>query len=761
MIKTQARKKANAHPAESNENKAFERFIDSQPIINMLDILATTGRKNFHKDGAWEVCLCALILTMEPGSKVQRIIEALPYDQEPMDEADFLNTMAHLGYFCRKANTGLKDIDTRLLPGVFIPSSGTPSIALSRDENGDLLFYDPISRLVSAVPPSFDKDGKIWFFQRYDENRTSISKFMRKGSGHSWFRALLNRFRGTFVQIMTAGLILNVIALCTPLLIMLVYDRVIVAGAPGVLPMLALGAVIAVLFEWRLRAIRSTGLSWLAGRLDNIVGNRIYAHLIGLSPDLIERASVPAQIARIKTFESVRDFFSGSVFMSLLEAPFVFVAILAITFIAGPLAFVPLAMVAAYIALFMIIRSRVKNVIRLAAKASSARQQFTIETFEKLEGIRVHGLSDKWQEKFRHLSGREMMTHFHLGWLGTIAETCAHTLTIIAAVATVGFGVHMIWGGMMSTGALVATMILVWRVLTPFYSLCTMIPRLEQLRNSILQVNELMEIETEAEVAKSFSRLNRIKGAVSFHHVDFRYNDESDSAFSDLSFEAQAGDMVVITGNNGSGKATVLKLIQSMHRASDGIVRIDGFDIRQLDTQNLRRQIAYVPKTPHFFNGSITENMRYSNPLATRDDIINALEMADAWDDIDAMPDKLDTIIGSHSTNILTTSLATRLSLARAYLNPASILLIDELPNTMLSGKCGAQLKAYLARAKGKRTVILCTYREDFMKLADTIVWLRGLDTPISGTRDTMMDILGKGVPPQINTPILETGAVR
>lgn len=722
-----------------------ERFADSQPIINMLNLLSATGRDNFHGDGTWEICLCAMIMRIEPGCKVQRILESLPHHKKPMDEADVLNTMAHLGYYCRKVHTGLKTVDDRLLPALFIPSVGDPSIILGRDREDQLQFYDPVSKLVSNVPPSFDQAGRIWFFQKYDENRQPISRFMRQGSGQSWFRALLGRFRGTFAQVMTAGLILNIIALTTPLFIMLVYDRVIASGAMDTLPMLVVGVLIAIGFEWRLRSIRSAGLSWLAGRLDNVVGNRIFSHLVGLSPDLIERASVAAQIARIKTFESVRDFFSGSVFLSLLETPFVFLAIAVVAVIAGPLVYVPLLMVAGYVALFAFIRYRVKIAIRLAAKASSARQQFAIETFEKLEGIRGHGLSAKWQEKFRHLSGREMMTHFYLGWLGMVAETWAHTLTVIAAVATVGFGVHMIWAGTMTTGALVAAMILVWRILTPFYALCTMIPRLEQLRNSIVQVNDLMDIETEAEEAKSFARLPRIRGQLSFHNVSFRYDEDTDHIFENLSFEARNGDLVAITGSNGTGKATILKLIKALHRPTNGMIRLDGFDIRQLDAPYLRRQIAYVPKTPHFFYGSVSDNMRLANPLATDDEIRQALRLADAWDDVQTLPAGLETMIGSHDGTRLTSSLGARLSLARAYLHPAAILLIDELPNTLLSGQAGQNLQDYLVRIKGKRTVVLCTYREDYLRLADTIVWLRGFSSPQVGSGDTLLGVVKEG----------------
>ncbi|MFN3699884.1 MAG: hypothetical protein ACK4VI_00005, partial [Alphaproteobacteria bacterium] len=229
-----------------NNPNLFERYVDSPPILNMLDLLTKTGRENFHKDGAWEICLCALILSLEPSCKIHRILEALPYEQTEMDEASFLNTMAHLGYFCRKAESDLNDIDVRLLPAIFIPASGKPSVLIGRDKESNLLFFDPIAKIVSVTPPSLAEDGTIWFFQRYDENRRSISKFMRQGSGHSWFRALLNRFRGTFTQIMAAGFVLNVIALTTPLYIMMVYDRVIAAAAPDVLFMLAIGVFAAI-----------------------------------------------------------------------------------------------------------------------------------------------------------------------------------------------------------------------------------------------------------------------------------------------------------------------------------------------------------------------------------------------------------------------------------------------------------------------------------------------------------------------------------
>lgn len=710
-----------------------ETLHENSPIWSMMNLLESSGRKNFTHGGLWEKCLCALIMTLKPRCNVRQIMESLPHDNRILDEADTLNAMANLGYFARPITCMIADIDRRLLPCLFITEKGMPCIVLGQNEKEDLKFYDPASLIVTEVPPESSGTGKAWFFHSYDENRSATSKFMRAGSGHTWFRALLGRFYGTFLQVIIAGLMLNLAALGTPLFIMLVYDRVIATSSFNVLPMLALGAVLTIIFELMLRQIRSHGLSWLAGRLDNIVGNKIYSHLIGLSPALIERASVASQIARIKTFESVRDFFSGSVFLSLLELPYVLISVAAITAIAGSLVFVPIFMVLLYVILFIAIRSKIKNAIRLAAKASSARQQFTIETFEKMESIRAHGLSHKWQEKFRHLSGREMMEHFHLNYLGMLAETGAHTLTVISAVATIGFGTHLIWAGTMNTGALVASMILVWRILTPFYSLCTMVPRLEQLRNSITQVNQLIDLDTEAEEAKTASRLPKLRGRISFDHVSLRYSEEGDEIFKNLSFDAAPGDFIAITGNNGTGKSSLLKMIKGLYMPNAGSVRIDGFDIRQLDAPDLRRQIAYVPQMPDFFHGSIADNLRFANPLASLGELEKTLKLADAWEDILSMPEGLETIIGTHGSKNLTSSLALKLSLARAYLQQSSILLIDELPAALLSQKAGDNLRMYLARIRGKRTVIMTTYGDDFIEGADTIVILRGMDPPLTG----------------------------
>jgi len=704
-------------------------------LMEMMDkIHWRTGSRR----GPWAACLSTLILTLEPNCKTRRLLEIMPAGKN-MDDVGLVNAMANLGYFSRTLPLRMNEVEERLFPCLFLPQgSDTPLVLLSATPD-DITYYDSaahdIRRMSRRAAPA-GRTGHATVFVPFDPHRQEISRFMRTGSGQRWFTALVKRFSGTFWQILVTCLALNIFALAPPLFIMMVYDRVISPATTAALPALALGVSLALLAEWALRDIRAEGLAWMTARMDNLVGSKIFAHLIGLPAALIETASVAAQVARIRTFESVRDFFSSAVFLSFLEIPFVLIAIGVMAAIAGKLILVPLLMICAYVLLFAVMRHKIKNVIRLSAKASSARQQFVIETFEKLRGIRLNGLGKAWEEKFSTLSGKEILLNFRLVYLGTVAETLAHALTVMAAVLTVGIGVHFIWQGSMTTGALVACMILVWRILLPFYSLCTMIPRLEQLRNSIEQVNNLMDMETEVETATTHAALAGLRGEVTVDNVTLRYHDGDAPVLDGLSLQLKPGTIAAVTGRNGTGKSSLLKLIKGLYRPESGNIRIDGYDIRQMEAMELRRQIAYVPQKPDFFPGTLLENIIIGNPFATMQDVENALKLADIW------PETQHRLHGPMDQLRLTPSLAARLSLARAYLQNAQILLVDELPNTVMNSAAGQNLKTYIEQSRNLRTVLVVAHRTDLMRLADTIVHLRRGQKPVAGRRDAMLERL-------------------
>jgi ATP-binding cassette, subfamily C, bacterial LapB len=340
-------------------------------------------------------------------------------------------------------------------------------------------------------------------------------------------------------------------------------------------------------------------------------------------------------------------------------------------------------------------------------------------------------MSEVWAERFRHMSSEASTAAFHSGHLAAVLETISHMLTIITGVVVLWLGAHMVMAGSITSGALVAVMILTWRVLAPVAMFCNALPRLEQLRQTIAQVDRLMNIPSETELRQDTIKPSRIAGRLEFKSVGLRYSKDTDPVFAGLSFTAQPGQMVAIIGGNGSGKSTILKLMNGLYHPQAGSIRLDGVDIRQLDPTTLRRNINYMPQNPDFFEGTLAENIRLANPLAGDAAILSALKHTGALEEVEAMPLGIATPMGRNKS--LSVTLAYRLGLARLCLSETAVILCDELPYAVLNSSSGELFAKLLDSWRGKKTILLVTHREDYVRRCDIAVGLRVGEVPLVG----------------------------
>jgi ABC-type bacteriocin/lantibiotic exporter with double-glycine peptidase domain len=682
-------------------------------------------------------------MALDPTMEIARVVESLPRRGEALDTLDVINALANVGYESRSAKLRPRDIDPRLLPCLFVVGGGGAHApaesyvildAQDPEIDGQVDVYDGESgriRRLGEDDDFLDVVGSAHFCQKFAPEESDPIRSNARAFEPSWFRRTLTRFSRTFWWLLLLGVVLNTVALATPIAVMLIYDRVIAPQTLEPLPMLAAGLAAAIFMEWRLRSLRTDALAWLTARLDYVIGAAIFERLLLLAPSFVERAAVAAQVARIKTFESVRDFFSGPVFLAVLELPSIFISAIAIAYLAGSLVFVPLVIAAAYVVVFASVRHFVKSTIREAAKHSSVTQQFAIETLEKLEALRTIGLQTAWARKYKQLSGREQVALAKLYFLGSIGETLGHGLSIVAAVATLTIGVTMIWDGAITVGVLIATMILVWRVLMPFYSLCQMIPRFEQTRNSVAQINELMELEPEIRTEIASARIAKAEGALSFRNVSLRYAREAGPVFYGLNVSIRPGEVVAIRGASGAGKSSVLKLVQGLYAPQTGAIFMDGFDIRQLMVRDVRRLVAYLPQDPHLLDGTVADNLRIVRPLATDDELWQALRRAGADRRIAELSDGLNTRVESDAGLAADPALVHRIALARALLQKSAVLLLDEIPNSLMATRLGETIGELIAEARGRQTLFYVTHRPDHARMADKIITLRPGGVPM------------------------------
>lgn len=649
--------------------------------------------------------LMAVLKALNWHGNTRTLRDALPHQEEKIGFTDFLNTLSILGYAPKITKVQPGKINADMLPCLFV----------HKDNKGE-------GEIFLSVP-DHHPSGTAYVFQTQKGAGDIISDKTIAGSDLPWFSKLLRRFKGVFAQVLTASLVINLLALVTPLFMMSVYDKVIGAHSPATLKYLLAGVVLAIGVEFALRFLRSRSLSWFGARIDHIVSNAILERIITLPASFTEQASVAAQLARLKAFESVREFFTGPLFLSFIEFPFTLILLAAIAIIAGPLVLIPFVIAGIYGVLLLAMRERLKALTARMATANGERQTIHIETLGKQETLRYGGGFDAWLNRYEKVSAEASYAGYKYTQAVSFIDTVSQGLVVLGGIAMIYFGVERIWAGHMSMGAMIAVLILTWRTLAPLQMACTALPRLDQVKRNIAQINRLMDLAPERDAYKPAQDTPQFTGAIEFHNVGLRYSKDADPVYAGLSFKAEPGQLIAIAGENSTGKSTTLKLVSGLYQPQAGSIRIDGVDIRQIDQIKLRQNIAYVGQEPEFFTGTLEDNLRLVKPDATYEDIGKAIKLSGLEYWLRTLPEGLETMLGHDGENI-PSSLRPQLALARAYLQDSKIMLIDEMPYEFLNSKDGQNFYKYLEKERGKRTVLYITYRQDYIDLADQVIQL-------------------------------------
>lgn len=687
----------------------------AQAIEQYQQHLAQSALGGFTAASDLAACLLPLLKALGWKGDPRNVAEALPHFANDLDLTGLRNVMATLNYSSRPERVTVDEIDPRLLPCLFLPDRQHAMVVKS-NRDGAIEIFD------SAQGESRPLDdphirGTAYFFTPM----TSDTGPLRGG----WFHGVLDRFRPLFWQAFFVTLFLNLMSLGTPLFVMNVYDTVIGTGSIPTLLAFSIGVGIALVFDTILRAVRARILAFIGARLDNIMGNNILQHILSLPPGFTERATIGAQVARIKDFESVREFFTGPLATVFMELPFAIFYFAVIFWLGGVLALVPVLGTLMFVLGGILVMPVVRKNVAIAGRAASRRQEFLVETLGKMRAVKLSAGEQNWLKRYRDMSARAAYGGFKNGVFAAVITGGSNALIVSSGMATIAVGVLGVIEGTMTTGGLIAAMMLVWRVLSPLQTAFTLIQRIEQVRGSITQIDSLMNIKPERDPRAMVAPLKNLKGRVSFSRVSLRYSNEADPALVGVSFDVEPGEVVAVTGRNGSGKSTIIKLILGLYAPQAGSIRIDNSDIRQIDPIELRHAVAYVPQVCNLYFGTIAQNLRLAVPTATDADIRWACEMADVWDEIQALPRGLETRVGDGSSDHLPTSFVQKLSLTRAYLKRSPLMLFDE-PVNGLDFEGDRQFMQAVEFFRGQSTIFMVTHRPSHLRFADRILVFDG-----------------------------------
>ncbi len=690
---------------------------------------------DFNAVSPLAACLMPLLDALSWRGSPRDVAEALPHFANSLDLVDLRNVLVTLGFESHCERTSLDKIDIRFLPCLYVQADGNAYV-LRSFEGGKFQAFDGSQNRDCEIESSRTR-GEAYFFTDTgtDEANAAIT------SSDGWFADLIKRFRRTVYALLMLTFVLNLVALAVPLFIMIVYDKVIGAHSIATLPALAAGILVALLSDIVLRLVRARVIGGVAGRLDYILGAEAFRQVLSLPPAATERSTVGAQVSRLKEFESVRDFFTGPLASVVLELPFLVIFLAVIAALGGFIALIPLVMIGAFLLVGWILLPKVRESVATSGRARMERQNFLVETFGNLRTVKAAAAEQVWRDRFRAMSASAVMSNHETAKRSVWLQTSAHLLMTLSGVAVLGFGTLQVLSGAMTVGALIATMALVWRVLSPLQAGFLAFSRLEQVKQSIRHINQLMKLRPESQAGKSSLLGRSFGGRVVFDRVSFRYVADADPALLGASFAAKPGELVAILGQSGAGKSTLLKTAAGLYYPQAGSVTIDGLDIRQIDPVEMRRVIAYVPQTSSLFYGTIAQNLRLSVPTASDEQLAEAAAEAGLLHSILDLPEGFETRIGHRTRTQLPFGFAQRLIIARALLRRAPIMLLDE-PATNLDEGGDRVLMDLLERLRGRCTILMVSHRPSHIRLADKAVVLEQGIVQFAGAPDEAIEFI-------------------
>ncbi|XP_006902171.1 PREDICTED: bile salt export pump-like isoform X1 [Elephantulus edwardii] len=237
-------------------------------------------------------------------------------------------------------------------------------------------------------------------------------------------------------------------------------------------------------------------------------------------------------------------------------------------------------------------------------------------------------------------------------------------------------------------------------------------------------------------------KLDRIKGEIEFHNVTFYYPSRPDvKILNNLSMTVKSGEMTTLVGSSGAGKSTALQLIQRLYDPSEGMVTLDGHDIRSLNIQWLRAQIGIVEQEPVLFSTTIAENIRYGREDATMEDIVRAAKEANAYNFIMDLPQKFDTLVGEGGGH-MSGGQKQRIAIARALVRNPKILLLD-MATSALDNESEAMVQEALSKIQHGHTIISIAHRLSTVRAADVIIGFEHGTAVERGTHEELLERKG------------------
>jgi subfamily B ATP-binding cassette protein HlyB/CyaB len=657
---------------------------------------------------------------------VERLKHTYAIDGTPVSTTRLLRIAKEAGLRARPAHLDWGALFRlgEAFPALLRLSNGNWIVVLGAGHGADgaeaVSVFDPLAERRDE-PLIVDRDK---FCTRWGGDAVLIKR-ERLASDHSptfglrWFIPELARQWRLFIDVAIAAIMLYALGLAIPIFFQLVIDKVLVHESFTTLYVLAAGATAALAFDAIFGFLRRYILLYATNKIDIRVATKTFGHLLGLPVTFFEHISAGVLVKHMQQAARIREFLTGRLFLTTLDALSLFVFIPVLALYSLKLTCMVLAFTAVsgmVVALLMgPFRRRLYNLYQ----AEGARQALLVETVHGMRTVKSLAMEPLQSRVWDDRCAQSVTMRFGVEKISAVAQSTTGFLEKMMTLGIISLGALDVFSGEMTIGALVAFNMLAGRVSGPLVQMVTMVHEYQEVALAVKMLGEVMNQKPERDGNREGLR-PEFAGKIDFENVSFRYGSAGAPALDDVSFSITPGSIFGIVGRSGSGKTTLTRLISGMYPVQQGLLRVDGYDSRELDLTHLRQNLGLVLQDNFLFRGTVRDNIACVKRDATFAEVVRAAQLAGADEFIERLPRGFDTMLEEDASN-LSGGQKQRLAIARALIVNPRILILDEATSA-LDSESELIIRRNLRRIAEGRTVIIVSHRLSMLSDANQIL---------------------------------------
>ena len=517
-----------------------------------------------------------------------------------------------------------------------------------------------------------------------------------------------------------ASLVVNFLAISTPIFAMQVYDRVVPTLAYATLHTLVAGMVVVIVLNWLLKTVRARILDSVSCAVDKAVSQQVFDHVMGLQLDSRPR-SLGTLAAQVGGLDQVRQFFTSSVIFSLIDLPFALMFIGFIALIGGPIAYVYALLLPVAVLIGWITQRRLRNLMKEQMMRTNERQGLLVDAIQGAESIRSSNAGWRFSEQWQQITNTISKYNIQQKAISNRATVTTSSLGMIAFVGAIVVGVGQVEAGNLTMGAMIACSLLGGRVIAPVAQSVQLFTQWQNVNQALQMVNQVLLQDKDRPPGKTLLMPDQAPDKIELDGVSFSYPQSPVKQISINQLSFKQGERVALLGPIGSGKSTLLKILAGLYRPTEGRIRLGNADLWEIDPHMVAEHVAYLPQSVHLFKGTLRSNLDLSG-VAGDSHLLQVSEML-GIDSIAAdNPQGMDLEI-SEGGEGLSGGQRQLVGLGRVFLGQPKIWLLDE-PTSSLDGETEQKvLQAIQSQVKEDDILFISTHRPGLAsKLANRVL---------------------------------------